>query len=272
MSEKKSSFISKTSPTTRRQIDTIYASPQSNISRFSFDHSVADVFADMIERSVPGYNNIIQMTEIIAQQNALENGDIDDGRYYDLGCSLGASLLAMRRGVAKAYQNKLDSIGLTSITGIDNSEAMVNRCQTYVDQDKTAIPVTVRCEDIQNTPIIKAMMVTLNFTLQFIAIENRLELLQKIHSGMNSNGALILSEKVQFNNKTQQATLERLHYDFKSANGYSEMEISQKRSALENVLVPETIEIHKERLAQAGFSKAEVWFQCFNFISLIAYK
>ncbi|MBV1882043.1 MAG: carboxy-S-adenosyl-L-methionine synthase CmoA [Pseudomonadales bacterium] len=257
-----------------KQKDNIYASPQAEISRFSFDNTVVEVFEDMIERSVPGYNKIIQMTEIIAQSLEPNLDDANDTKigYYDLGCSLGASLLAIKRGLVKTSQADPNIIQQAEITGVDNSAAMIKRCQHIVDQDHTPIPVTIRCESIEETPIDNAMLVTLNFTLQFIPLENRLALLSKIHSGMNNQGALILSEKVCFDSAVEQEIMERLHYDFKSANGYSEMEISQKRSALENVLVAETIDAHKTRLSQAGFSNAEVWFQCFNFVSLIAYK
>ena len=43
-------------------------------------------------------------------------------------------------------------------------------------------------------------------------------------------------------------------------------------SALENVLIPETITVHRERLMDAGFSSVDVWFQCFNFMSMLAIK
>jgi len=256
--------------------DNIYASPKSEINRFSFDDTVVDVFADMIERSVPGYSKIIQMIETIAQRQTAEllsqTPQPTAIECYDLGCSLGASALAMRRGIATVASATPDFVIPTLVTGIDNSTAMIERCQAYVNQDTTPGKVIIRQEDIEETPISNAMMVTLNFTLQFIPVDKRLSLLQNIHSGMNSNGILVLSEKVHFDSPTQQKILEELHWDFKAANGYSEMEISQKRTALENVLLPETIDDHKQRLAQAGFSTAEVWFQCFNFVSLIAHK
>ena len=90
--------------------------------------------------------------------------------------------------------------------------------------------------------------------------------------GMLPGGALILSEKVAFSEKSKQDFFTNLHHTFKSANGYSDLEISQKRTALENVLIPETISAHRERLYTAGFHKIEVWFQCFNFVSIIAIK
>jgi tRNA (cmo5U34)-methyltransferase len=63
-----------------------------------------------------------------------------------------------------------------------------------------------------------------------------------------------------------------LHHAFKRANGYSELEVSQKRTALENVLVPETLDTHRARLREAGFGAVDAWFQCFNFASLLAFR
>jgi tRNA (cmo5U34)-methyltransferase len=83
---------------------------------------------------------------------------------------------------------------------------------------------------------------------------------------------LILSEKIKFADTAEQTLLTDLHLAFKRANGYSELEISQKRSALENVLIPDTLETHQARLQQAGFAQSLQWFQGMNFISLLAVK
>jgi tRNA (cmo5U34)-methyltransferase len=115
-------------------------------------------------------------------------------------------------------------------------------------------------------------VVVLNFTLQFLASEERLALLQRIHAGMLPGGVLVLSEKIRFAEETGQQFQERMHLAFKRANGYSEMEISQKRQALERVLIPDTLAEHRERLLQAGFDRVEPWFQAFNFASLAAFK
>jgi len=112
--------------------------------------------------------------------------------------------------------------------------------------------------------------VALNFTLQFIAPEKRLGLLRKIHSTLHPKGALLLSEKIRFESQEEQVLLNDLHIAFKRANGYSEMEIAQKRSALENVMMIDSIEAHRARLKEAGFSSVIPWFQCFNFASFIA--
>ena len=115
-------------------------------------------------------------------------------------------------------------------------------------------------------------MVALNYTLQFIAVEQRASLLSNIQQGMVPGGVLLLSEKIQFNDASVNDLFVDLHHDFKRANGYSELEISQKREAIENILVPESLTIHRQRLIDCGFSRVEVWFQCFNFASLVAFK
>jgi tRNA (cmo5U34)-methyltransferase len=112
--------------------------------------------------------------------------------------------------------------------------------------------------------------VVLNFTLQFLPPGDRLPLLARIRDGLRAGGILILSEKIAGRDAAADGLLTEMHHAFKRANGYSELEISRKRSALEKVLVPETLDTHRQRLAAAGFARADLWFQCFNFVSLVA--
>ena len=114
--------------------------------------------------------------------------------------------------------------------------------------------------------------VVMNYTLQFVAPALRQGLLQRIHAGLKSSGVLIVSEKIRFDDPLLQTEFEAAHLDFKRANGYSELEISQKRSALENVMKPDTLPEHQQRLQQAGFTSQTLWFQCFNFCSMVAIK
>ncbi|MGL5770696.1 MAG: carboxy-S-adenosyl-L-methionine synthase CmoA, partial [Plesiomonas shigelloides] len=125
---------------------------------------------------------------------------------------------------------------------------------------------------IRQVKIENASMVVLNFTLQFLPPDDRQALLNRIYAGLRPGGALVLSEKFSFADQTIGDLLFDMHLDFKRANGYSELEISQKRSALENVMLTDSVETHKARLQQAGFEHAEVWFQCFNFGSMLAIK
>ncbi len=236
--------------------DQIYAKPLDEIARFAFDDSVASVFPDMIQRSVPGYSTIIAMTGVLADRYAQPGS-----RCYDLGCSLGASTLAMARHLAERD---------CRIVAVDNSAAMIERCREHVAASK--VPVELHCADLQALPIEDASVVVLNFTLQFVPIEQRPALVQRIFDGMRDGGILVLSEKIRFADEHLQALNTDLHHAFKKANGYSDLEISQKRSALENVLVAETLAEHQQRLRGAGFASVDVWFQCFNFASLVAIK
>jgi tRNA (cmo5U34)-methyltransferase len=240
------------------QRDSIYADPIAEISAFSFDDDVARVFPDMIKRSVPGYTTIIAMTGLLAGKYS-RPGTV----CYDLGCSLGASTLAMRQNI------KADNC---TIVGIDNSAAMLEHCSNIMGTDTHETAVKLQCEDILDAHIENASVVVLNFTLQFVATGAREALIQRIHDGLVPGGILVLSEKVRFADVRLNDLNIQLHHHFKKANGYSDLEIAQKRNALENVLVPETLDDHKQRLAAAGFSSCDVWFQCFNFASLVALK
>ena len=237
--------------------DNIYANQQA-VKDFTFDERVVEVFPDMIQRSVPGYATIVSTMGKLAGQYAQNNSNL-----YDLGSSLGAVTLSMRRNIDK--QN-------CQIIAVDNSAAMVERCKLHLEGFRSDVPVTVELADINDIEINNASVVALNFTLQFIPQPQRFALLEKIYQGLNPGGVLLLSEKIKGENTLVDDLLIDLHHDFKRANGYSELEISQKRSAIENVMRPETLTAHFERLSHIGFQNTQVWYQCFNFCSMIAIK
>jgi len=242
-----------------RKPDAIYASPLDEIIDFRFDERVVDVFPDMIQRSVPGYGMLISAIGILAAEYAQS-----DSHCYDLGCSLGAVTMSMRQRI---QQSNCD------IIAVDNSPEMIARGQELIDSDLTkGIPVSLKCANIQDVAISDASVVVLNFTLQFIPLVDRLTLIERIYQGLKPGGILILSEKIAFEQDDKQIFHTEAHHNFKRANGYSDLEISQKRTALENVLIPETLAAHQQRLTQAGFNFTEMWFQCFNFASIIAKK
>jgi tRNA (cmo5U34)-methyltransferase len=239
--------------------DEIYASPLNEIIDFDFDEKVAEVFPDMIQRSVPGYGTMISTIGILAAKYAQPNS-----RCYDLGCSLGAVSLSMRQRI-----NQPDC----TIIAVDNSEAMVERGLELLASDSSSrVSVEMVCADIQDIAIEDASVVVLNFTLQFIPLDDRLALITRIYQGLKPGGVLILSEKMAFDDQAKQDFHTEAHHNFKRANGYSDLEISQKRTALERVMIPESLTCHKQRLQEAGFPMSEVWFQCFNFASMAAIK
>ncbi|WP_085247928.1 carboxy-S-adenosyl-L-methionine synthase CmoA [Gilliamella mensalis] len=238
--------------------DKLFSTPIDKLGDWTFDEKVAEVFPDMVQRSVPGYSNIIAMIGMLAERFVQPNSTI-----YDLGCSLGAATLSIRRHV---HQENCH------IIAVDNSQPMVDRCKRHIESYKANTPVDVICDDICNLNMRNASMVVLNFTLQFLKPENRQHILNNIYNALKPNGILVLSEKFSFSDSTVDELLFSMHHDFKRANGYSELEISQKRNMLENVMLTDTTETHKQRLSEAGFKHIDTWFQCFNFGSIIAIK
>ena len=222
--------------------DTLFSAPIARLGDWTFDERVAEVFPDMIQRSVPGYSNIISMIGMLAERFVQPGTQV-----YDLGCSLGAATLSVRRNIH--HDN-------CKIIAIDNSPAMIERCRRHIDAYKAPTPVDVIEGDIRD----------------ILEPSERQALLDKIYQGLNPGGALVLSEKFSFEDAKVGELLFNMHHDFKRANGYSELEISQKRSMLENVMLTDSVETHKARLHQAGFEHSELWFQCFNFGSLVALK
>lgn len=242
-----------------RKSDSIYASSLDQLVDFSFDERVVEVFPDMIQRSVPGYGNIISMIGILAAKYAQK-----DSHCYDLGCSLGAASLSMRQRIAKTN---------CDIIAVDNSPEMIERAQNIIDLEQSSdLPIKLICADLQDVAIENASVVVMNFTLQFIPLSERLDLITRIYQGLKAGGILILSEKLTFEDRFSDNFQNEIHHDFKRAHGYSDLEISQKRTALENVLIPETLATHQQRLADAGFASSNMWFQYCNFMSLVAVK
>ena len=225
---------------------------------FAFDDTVASVFDDMINRSVPGYSTIVSMIGVLAERYCREGS-----RIYDLGASLG--------GASFAVAHQLPHTDF-KIVAIDNSEAMTSRLQERIKGTSFAENIECRQEDLRASEISDASMVILNFTLQFIEPAARASLMQKIYDGMRPGGLLVISEKIQFPDPQLNELFIDLYHRFKETQGYSKLEIAQKRAALEHVLIPETLAEHRQRLTNAGFHSFDAWFQCFNFASMVAFK
>lgn len=240
------------------KIDKVFSERLVKVDDFNFDDRVADVFPDMIKRSVPGYESIIRHLGTFARLFVTDNS-----RVYDLGSSLGAASLSIRRSISASG---------VEIIAVDNSASMVERSQKIFASFESDIPVTVVENSIENVDISNASMVVLNFTLQFIDKSLRADLLSKIVAGLNPGGLLVLSEKIHFNNPVTEKLIDDMHLDFKRENGYSELEISQKREALQDILIPETFDEHRERLLSVGFRSADIWYQQYSFASMVAIK
>lgn len=240
--------------------DRLFAEKQERVKPFSFTREVAGVFDDMLVRSVPLYRESIQRQARMALDHFREGT-----RIYDLGCShgnLGVLILALFRQKGKQ----------PAMVGVDTSLPMLEKFRGRLDRAGAETGIDLVCCPMEDIAIENASVVIINLTLQFLDVQKRDRIIQKIYEGLVPGGILLLTEKIL----DSDPGLENLHQDFyrrfKRENGYSDLEISQKRDALEKVLVPEPLETHFQRLANAGFGPAGVWLKWFNFAAMIAVK
>jgi tRNA (cmo5U34)-methyltransferase len=240
--------------------DRIYATDQDDDGPFRFNKSVADVFPDMLRRSIPGYAASIEAIGSLAARYVTEGSVC-----YDLGCSLGAATVAMRQGIRAPD---------CRIIAVDNAPAMLERCKEIIaaEHQQSTTLIETRLANIQDTDISNASMVVMNYTLQFLDVDTRNAIITRIFDGLLPGGLFLLSEKVIDEDPDMEELLVDLHHEHKRRNDYSQLEVGRKRAALENVLVPETVIAHRQRLTAAGFAHTAVWLRYFNFVSIVAIK
>ena len=238
--------------------DEVFRDKIETVADFHFGEKVAKVFDDMVGRSVPFYG---EMQRMIAEMT----GDFAVGgtNLYDLGCSTGTTMLDIDPYVDRNVR----------FVGVDNSEEMLKKCRNKLEEQKFTRAHELRCVDLnQGVHIENASVVMMILTLQFIRPLYRDKLIGSIFNGMNENGALIMVEKLIGEDSLFNRLFIKYYYDFKKRNGYSELEISQKREALENVLVPYKLMENREMLLRAGFRYCDVFFKWYNFSGIIAVK
>jgi len=223
--------------------------------QFEFDEDVASVFDDMLSRSVPHYNDMLNLTTSFALKYTGKNS-----RIYDLGCSTATTLI----NIAKNSSDKLELIG------IDTSSAMLDRAKHKANA--YGIEIDFIEDDIFNVDFKTSNVIISNYTLQFIRPLQREELIKKIYDSLEVGSVFIFSEKVITDNKILNKQFIDEYYDFKKTQGYSEFEISQKREALENVLIPYSYEENKKMILDAGFTNFDCLFKWINFATFIAIK
>lgn len=242
----------------KKNKDKIYSSPLDQITPFEFDENVVNVFDDMINRSVPYYSEIVKRQAQLAAHFYNQ-----DTIVLDLGCSHGNFGIAL---AAEMGQNDF------RVSAIDNSEPMVIKYKDRLIKSGLSEKISVTCSDIRDVNIKNASVVVMNLTLQFLPETDRAEFIKRIHDALNPGGVFLITEKIHHKDELLDQLEQTFYYRFKKENGYSELEISQKREALENVLVPDTLEQHMERFEKAGFSHTAIWHKWFNFCSFICVK
>lgn len=235
--------------------DTVFSKPISK--QFEFDAEVAAVFDDMLERSVPYYKESQKLTRRFAM-NALKEG----GTVYDLGCSTASLLLDIERSLGHREDVRL--------IGIDNSAAMIEHASRKRDAFGSNIELIEG--DILRFPYESADVMISNYTLQFIRPMLREGLVRTVSDALKEGGVFIFSEKVISEDPRLNKEMIDCYYDFKKSQGYSEYEIVQKREALENVLIPYTLQENIDMVRNNGFKICEVLFRWVNFATFIAVK
>lgn len=237
--------------------DRLYALPRPAVSDFNFGTETANVFDDMLHRSVPFYDEVQRMiTEIVT------DFAVDGTNVYDLGCSTCAT-----------FRRLQDIDREVTFIGIDDSTAMLARADAELKRANFSRSYVLRRQDMhQGLEINNASVVIMCLTLQFVRPLYRERVMQTIYNGMNHQGCLILVEKVLADETLMNRLFIRYYYDMKRRNGYSDTEIAQKREALENVLIPYRLEENTQLLVSAGFRKPEIFFKWYNFSGMLALK
>jgi tRNA (cmo5U34)-methyltransferase len=236
--------------------DAIYAQAKPLVSDFTFGPETTAVFDDMLHRSVPFYGEIQRMIAELANDFAVDGTNV-----YDLGCSTGATLLSL---------GQVDHD--VTLVGIDNSDAMLARAEQELTAANLSKRYTLRNQDLQDVTIENASVVVMSLTLQFVRPLHRERVLRTIHDGLNAQGCLILIEKVLEDGTLTNRLFIKHYYDFKRRNGYAEIEIAQKREALENVLIPYRLQENQQMLRAAGFRHPEIFFKWYNFCGILAVR
>lgn len=242
----------------KENLDNVFKEEIKKPSDFKFGATVANAFDDMVERSVPFYNEIQRMIIELAAEHAMPNTNV-----VDLGCSTGTTMIGLNPYVAENIK----------FVGVDDSTEMLKKCDVKLQQANFTRDYELVNADLHNEiKIENASVVILCLTLQFMRPIFREKLLKRIYDGLVPGGVLIISEKILAEDSLFNRNFIKYYYDYKRRNNYSEMEISQKREALENVLIPYKLSENFKMLAEAGFQHTETFFKWYNFSGFIAVK
>lgn len=235
--------------------DSIFA--QKTHKQFEFDESVASVFDDMLHRSIPFYEEQIKLISHFASLFLQQGGIV-----YDLGSSTGNVLFSL-----SALSPQAECIGL------DNSPAMIQKSQlkakAYGDNQGK---IQFREADFLVYDFLPAKVMIANYTMQFVRPMQREAMIHRVYSALQKDGAFFLGEKMISSEKLLDRAMIEHYLAYKRDQGYSQIEITQKREALENVLIPYTQEENFLMLKKAGFRQIEILFKWVNFALILAKK
>jgi len=238
--------------------DTLFSERKDEVSDFDFGKDTAVVFDDMLNRSVPYYSEMQRMIGEISADYA-----VDGTQLYDLGCATCNAFFELDRVLPKNIK----------FVGVDFSKEMLDQAREKIAQKGLTRDYELICADLNDDIEIKnASVAIMNLTLQFIRPVRRHLVMSNIARGMAPGSCLLVVEKVLSKDPKVNRSFIKYYYDFKQRQGYSELEIAQKREALENVLIPYRLEDNYELFLSSGFSFCDVFFKWYNFCGIIAVK
>jgi tRNA (cmo5U34)-methyltransferase len=238
--------------------DEVFNEKYAKLADFKFSSKVAGVFDDMVNRSVPYYEEMQRMIAELAADHAKPGTKI-----YDLGCSTGTTMIHMDQTVSPDI----------AFVGVDDSPEMLDKCRAKLDKIEFGRPFDLQISDLnKSVDISNASVVVLCLTLQFVRPMNRERLLKQLFDGLVPDGSLIIVEKILAEDSRFNRDFIKYYYDMKRRHNYSEMEIAQKREALENVLIPYRSSENITLMRDAGFEHCEIFFKWYNFTGIIAKK
>lgn len=237
--------------------DDLFVGKETETGGFNFGEQTAEVFDDMLDRSIPLYSELQRMIGEIAAEFAQDGTHI-----YDLGCSTGLTMQTLMGAVKREVQ----------FIGLDNSDAMLARARERLERGPTRRWQLHNVDLNQAFTFENASVLVVNLVLQFVRPLNRDNLIRRLHASLRDGGCLILVEKVLGNDSLFNRVFIKLYYDMKKRNGYSETEIAKKREELENVLIPYRVEENCALLRQAGFRHVDLFYKWYNFCGLLAFK
>lgn len=238
--------------------DRLFATVGAAAADFRFDRRTAAVFDDMVGRSVPYYDEIQRMVAELAGDFAVPGSVL-----YDLGCSTGTTLIHLDRTVSPHV----------GFVGVDNSADMLDKARLKLAAAGFARECELKQGDLDHQRVVEnASVVVMNLTLQFIRPLHRERALRWIYDGLREQGCLLLVEKQTLSASFLNRLFIQHYYDLKRRNGYSDVEIAQKREALENVLIPYRPEDNRALLQGIGFGHVEEFFRWYNFAGIVAVK
>ncbi|HUU42358.1 MAG TPA: carboxy-S-adenosyl-L-methionine synthase CmoA [Planctomycetota bacterium] len=238
--------------------DKLFATEREMATDFAFDANTAAVFDDMLARSVPFYGEIQRMTVELGADFVEEGTSV-----YDLGCSTGSTMLDLGK-VLSGKEN-------IHFVGVDYSKPMLAKARAKLTAAGFEHEVEFRHGDLNDElSVTNASLVLMVLTLQFVRPLARDRLLSTLCSGLAPNGCLILVEKVLGEHSLYNRLFIKHYYELKRRQGYSDLEIAQKREALENVLVPYRLKENENLLLRNGFTQVDVFFKWYNFCGIIA--